>query len=162
MKPRRAAGWSIMVLVVSVWCQGVSASEIPRFRGVPVMPGGQVVGGQVVYEGGAVIVVPAGSGSESFDSCPAGKVCLFQDANWAGNMVQFSTCCAWDNLANYGFNNMASSWRNRLGVDAQIADGAGGGNPRLCLNSGSFASSMPAGWNDAATSIRVRDAATYC
>lgn len=56
---------------------------------------------------------------------------------------------------------MASSWRNRMSVDAQIAD-AGDGTPRLRLNNGSYASSMPAGWNDAATSIRVRDAATYC
>jgi hypothetical protein len=164
MKWRCAAVMGLITLVVSLWGLGASSLQAsPRyFMGVPVMPGGQLVDDRIVYEGGAVVVVPAGAGTESFDSCPSGKMCLFEDATWSGTMVQFSTCCAWQNLSNYGFNNIASSWRNRLSVDAQIADGAGGGTPRLCLNNGSYASSMPGGWDNTASSIRVRDAATYC
>jgi hypothetical protein len=131
-----------------------------RFRGVPVMPGGRIVDSQIVYENGTVVVTP--EPHAGFDSCPSGFVCLFANANWGGNMVQFSSCCAWRNLSDFGFNNIASSWRNRKTVDAQIADGAGGGTPRLCLNNGSYASSMPGGWDNTASSIRVRDAATYC
>jgi len=151
-----------LVIPTLVVASGTAASAEPRlFKGVPIMPGGHVAEDSIVYPDG-VVVVPAGVGIEAFDSCPSGKVCLFADPNWAGNMVQFSTCCAWVNLSNYGFNNTASSWRNRLNVDAQIADGAGGVSPRLCLNNGSYSSSMPSGWNNAASSIRVRDGAGYC
>jgi hypothetical protein len=137
-----------------------SASAPWRFMGVRVMHGGVVIGSQIVYEGGNVVVTP-GIG-DTFDSCPSGWVCLFASTNWQGNMVQFSSCCAWNNLADYGFNNTASSWRNRLGVDAQLAMDASGGGSRLCLGNSSYASSMPSGWDNAASSIRVRDANTYC
>jgi len=140
-----------------------AAAQAPapvRFMGVRVMPGGAVVGDRIVYEGGSVVVVPAAG--DSFDSCLSGWVCLFASTNWQGDMVQLSSCCAWNNLSDYGFNNTASSWRNRLSVDAQLAKDASGGGARLCLNNGSYASSMPSGWDSAASSIRVRDASTYC
>ena len=77
-------------------------------------------------------------------------------------MVAFSTCCAWNNLSAYGFDNTASSWRNRLSVDAQIAMSAGGGGTKLCLGNSGSGSTMPAGWDNAASSIRVRDSGAYC
>jgi hypothetical protein len=159
------ARWSLLLsisLIGSILTATSPAGGTSRqlFRGLPVMPGGHVEGEQIVYEGGAVVVVPAAA--ESFDSCPDGKVCLFQNANWSGAMIQFTSCCAWENLSAYGFNNIASSWRNRKNVDAQIADGTGGASPRLCLNDNDFAGSMPAGWDNVASSIRVRDAGTYC
>ncbi len=77
-------------------------------------------------------------------------------------MVQLNSCCSWHDLADYGFNNTTSSWRNRMGVDAQLAMDPSGGGSRLCLGNGSYASSMPSGWDNAASSIRVRDASTYC
>lgn len=128
--------------------------------GVAVMPGGTIVGGRIVYSGGDVVVVP--NEGEAFDSCPNGWVCLFEDAAWQGNMLQFNTCCAWNNLSAFGFNNIASSWRNRMSVDAQIAKEPGGGGAILCLNNGSYSSTMPAGWDNAASSIRVRSISSVC
>jgi hypothetical protein len=124
------------------------------------MPGGVVVGDRIVYEGGAVVVVPAVAAA--FDDCPNGSVCLFQNAGWGGLMITFNSCCDWDNLGPFGLNNAASSWRNRMSVDAQLAKDNGGGGAKLCLNNNSSASSMPAGWDDAASSIRVRNAGTFC
>ena len=126
------------------------------------MDGGVIVGDRIVYEGGDVIVTPAGVGGESFESCPNGYVCLFEDVNWEGTMIMFNSCCAWNNLSAYGFDNVASSWRNRKNVDAEIATLSGGGGSRLCLNNNSYSSSMPGGWDNAASSLRVRNAATYC
>jgi hypothetical protein len=151
--------WLGVLLVPSV--QAEEAHALGVLRGVPVMPGGVIVDGRIEYEGGAVVVVPAIE-ILSFDSCPSGYVCLFANTNWQGTMVQFNSCCAWNNLSAYGFNNTASSWRNRLSVDAQIAKDPDGGGSRLCLNNGAYASSMPSGWDNSASSIRVRDAASYC
>jgi peptidase inhibitor family I36 len=152
----------LIVLTVAAGAQALERGGSQQFRGVPVMPGGIVVGDRIVYNGGDVVVVPAGAGIDSFGSCPSGYLCLFQDVNWGGNMVQISNCCAWNNLANFGFNEMASSWRNRKNVDGQIAQGADGNGSRLCLNNNSYASSLPAGWDNTVSSFRVRDAATYC
>jgi hypothetical protein len=126
---------------------------------VRVMPGGRLVGKRIIYRGGAVVVYLAPT---SFDTCSAGYVCLWQNISFDGAMVQYQSCCAWNNLADVGFDGVASSWRNRKSVDAQIAAGLAGGTPRLCLNNNSFGGSMPSGWNDVASSIRVRDASTYC
>ncbi len=138
----------------------IQARPLGSFRGIPVMPGGTIIDGHIVYEGGSVVVSPAAA--EAFGDCPNGKVCLFANTNWQGAMVAFSSCCAWNNLSAYGFNNTASSWRNRLSVDAQIAMDASGGGTKLCLNNGSYSSSMPSGWDNTASSIRVRDASSYC
>lgn len=132
-----------------------------RFGGIRVMPGGTIAEGAIVYDGGAVVVRPRGV-PDSFDSCPAGSVCLFAQTSWNGAMVQFNSCCAWENLGAYGFNNTAESWRNRMGVDAQLALDSGGGGDRLCLGNNAYAASMPSGWANSASSIRVRDASTYC
>lgn len=148
-----------LLVVPSIQAKEAQARGI--LDGVPVLPGGVIVDGRILYEGGAVVVVPA-IGIESFDSCPSGYVCLFASTNWQGTMVQFNSCCAWKNLSAYGFNNTASSWRNRLSVDAQIAKDPDGGGSRLCLNNGAYASSMPSGWDNSASSIRVRDGAGYC
>ncbi len=147
-----------LVLVPAV--QAAQARPLQAFHGVRVMPGGVVVDGRILYEGGGVIVVP--SPGRSFDSCPAGFACLFANTGWGGTMVAFSTCCAWNNLSAYGFDNTASSWRNRLSVDAQIAMSAGGGGTKLCLGNSGSASTMPSGWDNAASSIRVRDSGAYC
>lgn len=150
----------VALLVGTVPAMGTTG--VSESRGVRVMPGGVVLGDRIVYDGGNVIVVPAGDDPDSFDSCPSGSLCLFENTNWSGAMIVLSTCCAWHDLAAFGFNNIASSWRNRKNVDGQIALEAGGGGSRLCLNNNSYASSMPGGWNDTASSIRVRDASTYC
>jgi hypothetical protein len=155
-------GVTVLLGLVAGSVPAVASGNLVGLRGVRVMPGGVVVGDRIVYEDADVVVVPAGVGIEGFDSCPSGSLCLFEDTNWQGSLMQVTTCCAWRNLADFGFNNIASSWRNRKNVDGQIAMDAGGGGTRLCLNNNSYASSMPSGWNNTASSIRVRDASTYC
>ena len=153
----------VVLAMVLALAPPAGAAERPAARwlhGVRVMPGGAIVGNHIVYRGGDVIVVP--SVGDSFDSCVSGFVCLFDSVGWTGSSVQFNSCCAWNNLSAFGFNDRASSWRNRMSVDAQIAKDPGGGGAKMCLNNGSFAASMPSGWDNAASSIRVRNAATYC
>lgn len=150
----------VLGLVMGVPAGVEAASDVERFMGVRVMPGGVVLDDRIVYKGGEVVVVP--SGGESFDTCPSGNVCLFAETSWQGDMIQLSSCCAWNNLSAFGFDNLASSWRNRKNVDAQIATGSGGGGSRLCLNNNDYSSTMPGGWDNVASSIRVRDAGTYC
>jgi Peptidase inhibitor family I36 len=151
---------AILLMLAAAAVPATGEARSRQLRGLRVMPGGVVVGDRIVYEGGDVIVVPAEG--ESFDSCSSGYVCLFEDTAWQGNLIQLSACCAWNDLSGFGFNNLASSWRNRKNVDGQIAMGAGGGGTRLCLNNNSYSSTMPSGWDNNASSIRVRDASTYC
>ena len=161
MKSSRLALTMPMVLaLMTAGPSGPDTGEAERLMGVRVMPGAVVLRDRILYEGGRVVVLP--TTTEDFDSCPSGWVCLFAGTSWQGTMVQFSSCCAWNDLSSYGFDNVASSWRNRKNVDAQIATGSGGGGSRLCLNNNDSSSTMPAGWDNVASSIRVRDAGTYC
>ena len=161
MKRKRSLiGLSIAVGLMVALPASVAEGYGERIQGVPVMQGGVIAGDRIVYEGAGVVVVP--SVAEAFDSCPSGWVCLFSNIIWGGAMFQISSCCGWVNLADYGFNESASSWRNRKNVDAQIAMNANGGGTKLCLNNGSYSSTMPTGWDNTASSIRVRDASTYC
>lgn len=166
MRYRYVTFFMAFVLLLAGSPSATAGPSARRFLGLRVMPGGVVVDGRIVYEKAGVVVVPEGSlgsgGVESFDSCPSGNVCLFSDPTWGGSMVQFSSCCAWNNLSSFGFNNIASSWRNRKAVDAQIAAEASGGGSKLCLNNNAYSSTMPGGWDNVASSLRVRDAGTYC
>ncbi|WP_328610426.1 peptidase inhibitor family I36 protein [Amycolatopsis sp. NBC_00345] len=50
----------------------------------------------------------------SFSQCPSGWVCLWQDGNYGGRMLKWSspgTSIA--HLSDYGFNDEMSSWANR-------------------------------------------------
>ncbi|HLB62353.1 MAG TPA: peptidase inhibitor family I36 protein [Actinomycetota bacterium] len=114
---------------------------------------------RLTLQGGRLIVDPAPAAAAD---CPSGYVCLWQDTGFEGSMVGFQPCCVWFDLADYTFNNIASSWRNRKNVDAVVAAGAGGNGDRLCLNNNSMGSSMPSGWNDVPSSLRIRDDANHC
>ena len=46
-------------------------------------------------------------------------------------------CCVWQNLIQAGFNDIMSSWKNRMTVDAKWSFNAGGGGTQLCMNAGS-------------------------
>ena len=133
-------------------------SLAPQAQGRP-QPTGIRGGGRIVYHGGDFMVKRAPA---AFDSCPSGYVCLWDGANYSGSLFAFNNCCAWINLSDYGFNNAASSWRNRMSVDAQLAMGADGNGSRLCLNNNSSDGNMGTTWNDAASSERIRDAGTFC
>ncbi len=74
---------------------------------------------------------------------------------WVHGTALFNDCCAWVNLADLGFNNIMSSWRNRKAVDAKVAEFADGGGERLCLDSFSNSAWVGSAWNDRASSIRI-------
>jgi uncharacterized membrane protein len=112
-----------------------------------------------VLGSGPLLIDPAPA---AFGDCPADYVCLWENTNYSGTMVGFTTCCMWFDLADYFFNNKTSSWRNRKSEDATLAKGTGGSGDRLCLDNNSSASSMPSGWNDVASSIRIRDDGNHC
>lgn len=113
---------------------------------------------RIVLQGGDVIVnlVPTAP-----SDCPIDWVCLWELSNYDGGMVQYRDCCSWYNLADVGFNNKASAWRNRKSVDAKVADNANGSGAILCLNSGSQAASMGS-WDNEATSIKIFSSSSAC
>jgi hypothetical protein len=113
---------------------------------------------RIVREGGDVIryLGPTAPGD-----CPLDYVCLWTNQDYLGSMVAYRDCCAWNNLAGVGFNNIASSWRNRKSVDAKVADNADGNGAILCLNDGSQAASMGS-WDNQATSIKVFSGSGAC
>lgn len=77
-------------------------------------------------------------------------------------MVAFSGCCTWINLADHGFNNRMTSWRNRKDVDAKVAKWADGNGDRLCLNNNSSNASVGSAWNNEATSIKIFSGSGAC
>ena len=113
---------------------------------------------QLVYDNGNVVVnlLPTAA-----SDCPLDWVCLWENPDFLGRMVQYRDCCPWYNLADVGLNNAASSWRNRKSVDAKVADFADGNGNRLCLNNGSQSSSMGA-WDNQATSIKIFSGSGAC
>lgn len=113
---------------------------------------------RVVMQGGDLILFPAMAAPSD---CPVDYVCLWANPEFIGGMVAFRDCCPWYNLADSGFNNVASSWRNRKSVDARIADFQDGNGNRLCLNSGSQAGSM-SGWDNQATSLKIYSSSAAC
>lgn len=115
-------------------------------------------GDRVVLNGGETILylVPTAP-----SDCPIDYVCLWANPEYLGSLVAFRDCCAWVNLADVGFNNSASSWRNRKAVDAKIADFQDGNGNRLCLNNGSQAATMGS-WDNQATSIKVFSSSAAC
>lgn len=98
----------------------------------------------------------------AFGDCPQDWVCLWEHTDFAGTMIQIQACCGWLNLADVGFNNKMSSWRNRRGVDAKVAEFADGGGERLCLGNGSSDNNVGAAWNDRASSVKVFASGTAC
>jgi hypothetical protein len=100
--------------------------------------------------------------SADFADCPSGWVCLWEHSDFTGQMVAFKECCSWHNLADVGFNNQTSSWRNRKAVDAKVADLSNGDGDRLCLNSWSSDGWIGATWNDRASSIKIFSSDAAC
>jgi hypothetical protein len=94
--------------------------------------------------------------------CPAGYVCLFEHADFAGTLLLLHDCCAWEDLADYGFNNAMSSWRNRKARDAKVAEFANGNGDKLCLNSSSSDAWVGKVWNDRASSAKIFSDAAAC
>lgn len=120
-------------------------------------PGGLPDGAQVVdsdtveFEDGAVVLE---LGDLGYSDCPSGWLCLWEDEDYGGRMLQFQSTGYWQNLTDYGFNDEMSSWRNRRANDSKWAWNTGGGGTVRCMDSGSSSSYVGSGDNDEASSIR--------
>lgn len=106
-------------------------------------------GGEYMFSDGAELLLDAG-----FDDCPNNWLCLFEHADWRGRMLQFQSCCTWQNLTAYGFNDQMSSWRNRRSNDSRWAYDINGGGTKRCMDSKSAVSWVGSADNDQASSIR--------
>ncbi len=113
----------------------------------------------LAFDNGAVLL---NVGPTALSDCPSNWVCLWQDSQYSGRMLQFQQCCQWQNLADYGFANKMSSWANKRDFDARWAFGPNGGGTVRCMDSHSSVSYVGNPDNDQAESIRILDTDTAC
>lgn len=119
----------------------------------------QVDADTIAFDEGAVLL---NLGPTALGDCPSNWVCLWQDSQYSGQMVQFQQCCQWQNLADYGFANRMSSWANNRDFDARWAFLPNGGGTVRCMDSHSSVSYVTDPYNDEAESIRILDTDTAC
>jgi len=90
----------------------------------------------------------------ALSDCPSGWLCLWQDSQFSGRMLQFQSTGTWQNLTNYGFNDLMSSWANKRVYDSLWAYDANGGSTVRCMDSLSSSSYVGNTDNDKASSIK--------
>lgn len=108
------------------------------------------------FSDGSKLVSPA-----SFSSCPSGWVCIWENKEYSGRMLEFQERGFWQNLTVYGFNDQTSSWANKTNDDAKLAQDINGGGNQICLQPQSSNSQLT-GFNDEASSIRIFTTSTVC
>lgn len=123
---------------------------------VEVTPDGTEV---TTYSDGTKVVSPASP--DSFSECPDGWVCLWENKEYGGRMLEFQDRGYWQNLSVYEFNDKTSSWANRTNDDARLSQNAGGGGNLLCLQPNSSNSQLT-GFNDEASAIIIYKTSTVC
>lgn len=129
-----------------------------NYRGTIVPAGGvEISTGRVAYDGGATILTIPEAGAPittmAYDDCVSGYVCLWQDSNYNGRRLQFSsTGC--HNLGDYGFNDAASSYRSRLNRFSRLRRDSNCKSDYITINSGA-ASSTLGSFNDEASSLGI-------
>jgi hypothetical protein len=117
---------------------------------------------------GDLIVDVVGSALTDGD-CASGWVCLWEDADYAGQRIRFTACdyngdgmCDWVDLPQWGFNDLMSSWKNRKNVDAKWAYDVGGGATTRCMQAGGQSNWVGATDNDQASSLKIFKTSTAC
>jgi hypothetical protein len=139
-----------------------------------VYPAGLPAGGIVVdadtvsfLDGGIVVDVVPSAATDG--TCPDGKVCLWEDANYEGIRITLSQCdtngdgdCDWTNLAPLNFNDDVSSWWNAKPVDARWAYDANGGGTKRCLQPFTSLHWVGSADNDEASSLKIFKNANAC
>jgi Peptidase inhibitor family I36 len=163
---------ALALSVLFVWAApGLArADTVDTVNGVVVQPGGIVVDGDaIVYEGGAVVVdtrpATPDPGLAAFDidpdnpidGCLKNYMCLYPRTQYRGaqNMAAINVCCTWVNLATYGMNERTESYHNRTGDDVRLAKGVNGNGDHMCAPKGDDAPTMPDGWVDVVSSIKI-------
>lgn len=132
-------------------------------------PGGvQINEDQIAWNDGTVVLtIPFSAQSQPQDAtavdnsgitvdaasdCPAGWFCLWQDANFMNRRVQFQgTGC--QNLTDFGFNDLASSWFNRNSGNYRVYLNIGCNPLLFTAQAGAQSSNVGSANNDKASSI---------
>lgn len=97
----------------------------------------------------------------SFSECPSGWVCLWENKEYGGRMLQFQSRGYWQALETYNFNNKTTGWANRTNDDAKLADVSDGSGEQLCMQPQSSNSQLT-GYNDKASGIKIFTTNTVC
>lgn len=84
-------------------------------------------------------------------TCPAGLFCLWQHSDKLGDMF-FTNDGRCTDLVPWGFNDLASSWRNRTTRNFRVYEHAGCRGRYFTARSGGHADRL-AGWDDRASSV---------
>jgi hypothetical protein len=132
-------------------------------------PGGvQINEDQIAWnDGNVVLSIPSSPPPQSQDEsssvdadisinaasdCPAGWFCLWQDINFTNRRLQFRDANC-QNLTNFGFNDLASSWFNRNGGAYRVYRNIGCAGLLFTAPSGAQSSNVGPVNNDQASSI---------
>lgn len=192
LKPRWRRSCRLLALVSLVLAMAVSAvpaaaasadASTPRLTrkgdigpdGLPIPPGGVRVGNEVFYDNGRVVLrfdlarvaklqgKEAPASTQDFD-CPEDWFCFFEHTFYYGRRLQFRDCCRYQYLANYGFTNKASSWRNRLDVyDVRVWDSGPSPDVLLwCADTHGASPNVGAADNDKADYLYIHPSDGYC
>lgn len=131
--------------------------------------GGQTEASTTVVTSAGVTITTFSDGSKVlesatpfvFNDCPVGWVCLWENKEYAGRMLEFHDRGSWQALETYNFNNKTSAWANRTEVDAKLAQFGDGSGDQLCLQPHSSNSQLT-GYNDEASAVKIFTTATVC
>lgn len=90
-------------------------------------PGGtQISSNEIAWQNGNVVMTV---GTLAFGACDSGWYCLYEHPNFnnalvhrGGRKLRFQQCGFWQFLSDYGFDNRASSWDNRMSKTVQVDD----------------------------------------
>jgi hypothetical protein len=192
LTPRWRRSCRLLALVFLVLAMAVSAvpaaattadTSTPRLTrkgdigpdGLPIPPGGVRVGNQVFYNNGRVVLrfdlakVAKLQGKAAPETtldlvCDEDWFCLFEHINYAGRKLQFQDCCYFQYLSNWGFQNKASSWRNRLDVnDVRLWDMAPSPDKVLwCSDTHNYDDNVGTAANDKADKLYIQSSDNYC
>lgn len=118
---------------------------------LPAAPDEETSGMEVAEAGGVGSVAPGAEATEIRITCPAGFFCLWQHIDKQGSLFATSErgCI---NLVPWGFNDQASSWRNRTTRNFRVYEHANCRGRFFTARSGGQADRL-AGWNDRASSV---------
>lgn len=122
----------------------------------------------------ATWLLPSAVAEDESSGCLSGYACLFENRDFnhndsSGRVLQFRQCnisgdsnCDWQDLADYGFNDQMSSWRNKRSADARWDWHSNGSGTHRCMDSLSRSSYVGAGDNDEASAIKVFNRDNVC
>jgi hypothetical protein len=132
-----------------------------------ISPSDYATGTVVIADAEAAVWIPAGGIAQTAArrpraraadvdpyGCPDQYFCIYENASFTGTRIQIheiSPNGVWTQLTDWGFNDKASSERNRRDRDSWLAADLSGGGTRHCYDSHSSAASFGT-FNDEASS----------